>query len=470
MSDIRWEGYSHEEIYAAVHQGPGRSISAAAEAAWAATEALILRIDERIAAAMAQSAGGWEGSAAEATRTAMTPLGQWALDAANDAKITAQAVTTQGEQARELRNAMPEPNTAQLEAEYGRALTDPTYIFHGRDDLQAAEQESANRAARAIDLMNGYTNNSYENRSHMDYWTLPPQVTVETTAPAPPAGSGAAGSAIGAFGAGGGPGAAGVAVAGTNPAVGVGGGLSAPVAGAALPAGPAGVGPGGAPSASGTAGGGAGPGLVPSVVGSGSAGVGGGARRRAGGTPGDAAGRGGGMGPPTTRGTGSGTRGPSRDGGLAPPVGTSRPSPGGPRDGVRPVVPGPPPRGGPAPNWRDLVPAGPGRQPGAPGPWARSDEDRRLLPPGGSRAAGEPPARPPGGDRPATDPASRAGPTARTTSGHPGLYPPMTAGAAGGPDQERRRPDYLIDDTDAFADDRWFTPGVIGADDPLPPR
>ncbi|NMH81721.1 hypothetical protein HF577_32110, partial [Pseudonocardia xinjiangensis] len=59
MSDIRWEGYSHEEIYAAVHQGPGQSISAGAEAAWAATEALILRIDERIAVAMAQSVGGW---------------------------------------------------------------------------------------------------------------------------------------------------------------------------------------------------------------------------------------------------------------------------------------------------------------------------------------------------------------------------------------------------------------------------
>jgi hypothetical protein len=343
VSDIRWEGYSHEEIYAAVHQGPGRSISAAAEAAWAATEALILRVDERIAAAMAQSAGGWEGSAAEATRTAMTPLGQWALDSANDAKITAQAVSTQGEQARELRNAMPEPNTAQFEAEYGRALTDPTYIFHGRDDLQAAEQESANRAARAIDLMNGYTNNSYENRSHMDYWTLPPQVTVETTAPAPPAGSGAAGSGIGAFGAGGGPGAAGVAVAGTNPAVGVGGGLSAPVAGATLQAAPGGVGPGGAPSASGTAGGGGGPGFVPSVFGSGSTGLGGGARPRVGATAGDAAGKGGGLGTPATRGTGSGTRGPSRGGQLAAPGGDVAPQRGWPARG------GPPGRPRPAP-------------------------------------------------------------------------------------------------------------------------
>ncbi|WP_433558864.1 hypothetical protein ACQPWY_11095 [Pseudonocardia xinjiangensis] len=239
MSDIRWEGYSHEEIYAAVHQGPGQSISAGAEAAWAATEALILRIDERIAVAMAQSVGGWEGSAAEAGRTAMTPLGQWALDAANDAKITAQAVARQGEQARDLRNAMPEPNSAQLDAEYDAAFTDPTYLFHGRDDLQAAEQESANRAARAVDLMNGYTNNSYENRRHMDYWTLPPQVTVETTAPAaaPPGGPVAAGA--GGFGEGSASpgGAAGVAAAGAPPGV-AGAGTSVPAPGPVAPPGP----------------------------------------------------------------------------------------------------------------------------------------------------------------------------------------------------------------------------------------
>jgi hypothetical protein len=36
--------------------------------------------------------------------------------------------------------------------------------------------------------------------------------------------------------------------------------------------------------------------------------------------------------------------------------------------------------------------------------------------------------------------------------------------------QERRRPHYLIDDTDAFADDRWFTPAVITPDDGPPTR
>jgi hypothetical protein len=48
------------------------------------------------------------------------------------------------------------------------------------------------------------------------------------------------------------------------------------------------------------------------------------------------------------------------------------------------------------------------------------------------------------------------------------MYPPMTAGGAGGSGGEHRSPDYLVDDTDAFADDSWFTPPVIGGDDPPP--
>jgi hypothetical protein len=465
VSDIRWEGFSHEEIYAAVHQGPGRSVSTAAEAAWAATEALILRIDERVATAMAQSAGGWEGSAAEASRTAMTPLGQWALDAANDAKITAHAVTSQGEQARELRNSMPEPNTARLDAEYERALTDPTYIFHGRDDLQAAEQESANRAARAVDLMNGYTNNSYENRRHMDYWTLPPQVTVETAGAAPAPAGGVAGPGGGGFGGGGGSSAgAEIATAGA-PAV-AGAPTAVPPAGVTAPGG---IGPGGPPPAGGTAlangggGGGTGPGAVPPLVGTQVAPPGGGSAVL------PPAGRGVAERPstrrPGDRPTGGGSRVPVTPGGL-PRAGA--------RDGVRPLSPPPtPPRGGGSPSWRDLVPARPGPEPRAPGPWPRADEDGRLPPPAGSRTVGETAGRVPGAERAgqAAEPGARGGAAGRgTTAGQPGLYPPMTAGPAGGGGQERRRPDYLVDDTDAFADDRWFTSAVIGAGDPLPPR
>jgi hypothetical protein len=45
----------------------------------------------------------------------------------------------------------------------------------------------------------------------------------------------------------------------------------------------------------------------------------------------------------------------------------------------------------------------------------------------------------------------------------------MAGGAMSAQGRDRRRPDYLIDDTDAFADDRWFTPAVITPDDVPPP-
>ena len=38
MNDVRWEGLTHEEIYARVQQGPGRTASSDAEAAWGTVE------------------------------------------------------------------------------------------------------------------------------------------------------------------------------------------------------------------------------------------------------------------------------------------------------------------------------------------------------------------------------------------------------------------------------------------------
>ncbi len=194
VSDIRWEGHTHQEIYDLVKPGPGAAVSKPAEDAWKAAEALILRIDERIASAMAGSAAGWQGSAADATRNAMAPLNQWALDAARNAKLTAGAVTGQGLFANYTRENMPEPQTAALEAERAKALTDPTFIFHGLDDLQRLEEQAANDAARAVQLMNSYTDNSEGNRQFWVPAPAPPQVTVVTDPVGPgPGGPGALG-------------------------------------------------------------------------------------------------------------------------------------------------------------------------------------------------------------------------------------------------------------------------------------
>jgi hypothetical protein len=149
------------------------------------------------------------------------------------------------------------------------------------------------------------------------------------------------------------------------------------------------------------------------------------------------------------------------------------------------VVPAPPPRATPSPGWRDVVPGGarPGEHAGR-SPLSGASPERELLPgggrpvaetgppPGGARSAPEPPAR--GGAAQSTAAAEQAprGTSPRSSlMGHPGgLYPPMAPGMAGGQERERRRPDYLLDDSDAFADDRWFPPPVITPDDEPPLR
>ena len=108
-------------------------------------------------------------------------------------------VIAQGEQAAWLRNAMPSPSAPLWDEPSGRPASDPLYLL---EDAQALEQKDAEDTAQAVHLMNTYTSNSYDNIRLMNYWTLPPTVTVDTAGVSGPVGSGpsAAGSGSGSAG------------------------------------------------------------------------------------------------------------------------------------------------------------------------------------------------------------------------------------------------------------------------------
>ena len=408
MKGVRWEGFSHDEIYARVQQGSGRAASADAEAAWSTVESTIRAVDEQLTRAVRQIGVSWEGASADRVHGGMTVMSSWALDAAGDALLTRNGIAAQADEAAFVRTHMPPPRTAEWNQAMGQVLAAEGYV-PAIADLGALEDRMANDHARAVELMNQYSIRSVDNQKLMNYWTPPPTVVVEAVAPgAQPAqvGTGTAASH------------------GATP-----GGMAAPAVDASATA----PGPGAV----------AAPPVVRSVP------------------PGQAA-------PPGRTVPGAAVRPsspvPTPGGGAAP----GRPSTGA-------VPPGSTTGPGPAGGGRSVVPVPPARSL----PTAPADP----LPGGAPRATGAVPvpgrgpvAEPiPGGlARPPAE-----GVAARGVTADPGTHAPSgrgptpmgsgfvpLAGAVRPADHEHRRPDYLLDDTDAFADGRWFPPAVISGDDP----
>jgi hypothetical protein len=465
MSDVRWEGFTHEEIYARVQQGPGRAASADAEAAWSTVETTIRDVDEQLTRAVKQVGAGWQGAAADNVDGGMRAMSNWALDAAGDAQLTKNGIAAQAEQAGFVRAAMPPPRTAEWNDAVGRAMTEAGFV-PGFADVGALEEQMANDRARAVEIMNHYSTRSSENQQMMNYWTQPPTVVVETVASAPASGlAGAASVSPVAFGfrrptpsdasSATVPPAAG-AILGPGGSAPSGDGVGAPpTAGGAIgagldtrpgtsAAGNAGTVPTAPDASSSASTSTSGPGVLPAVP------AGGAAPSRAGRPPGTAT---------FPRGTGAPSDSSSA-GERAPYSAASV--------GVRPVVPGPPSRpgaGGPgfrdAPLDRVAVPRSPlGAVEPLPRPNVGSFPTEPIpRPHAGVPSEGTHPGR---GVAEPIPTAERAVSRSATPAGH-GILPMGGPGRPAG--QEHRRPDYLIDDTDAFADDRRFTPPVIGGDD-----
>lgn len=460
---VVWQGLDHAALHeAVVNGGLGPAVSMDAEQQWRRMGKFITEIEGRLTAAMRESESEWSGDAAEAARTGISPLGRWAIDAAQDAATTAEAVTAHAYGAATLRSQLRDNPPVPAETIMEALERNATYGPQGATpaDLAVVQAEQARRdgaAAKAAEDARVYENIGFESRRTLDFWTVPPTVTVEPASAAAPGGAG------------GGPAGGGwVAPAAVSPAA-----VELPSGTGPSGTGPSGTGPSGT-GPSGTAPSGAGPGAVPSPAPGGAgpsgAAVPGGVVPLPGGA--GPAGRGPGLGP-----AGRGTPGPTPGGppvdpttrtappspgpyspGSTTPIGRTAPSPGArgtgpgpwtraatePRapSGPRPVVPGAPPRS-PSPGWRSVV------VPAEPTPRAPAEPAVR---PGVGAAAG-----------------GTAGQTtgARSATSH-GLYPPMAGTGSAGHGTERRRASYLVDDSGAFADRRWVQPAVITPEDLIP--
>ncbi|MGW6443993.1 hypothetical protein [Lentzea sp. NPDC055074] len=191
MTDHRFQGYGHPELYKMINSGPGVSASIPVEAGWKQIAASLAQIDADLHAGLTKMGAGWESDAADAAQGALSPLAQWAGFAETGATTMESSARLQGEYIADARKKMPEvvPVTTEKPGFLdiaGGALTGPVgmaHVINQQRDHERQEAAADNAAAKAVQVMEDYQSDSRWNSSTLGDFPTPPQVVIDTPPP-----------------------------------------------------------------------------------------------------------------------------------------------------------------------------------------------------------------------------------------------------------------------------------------------
>ncbi|MBK0870715.1 PPE domain-containing protein [Saccharopolyspora sp. HNM0986] len=189
MSEHRWQGYRHEELYEQINQGPGADGSTDSVRRWSELTRALGEIDGGIAAALNSAMAGWEGDAADSARGGLRPLGDWAAEAQAAAEVMRDRAEQQAAFVGKARADMPQPTRVTSE-DPGSAVTGLVHLFGGQTDYEVQEARRDAAEQRAFEVMRTYEGATQANTTSLASFTPPPQVVVDGPAAAPGAAKG----------------------------------------------------------------------------------------------------------------------------------------------------------------------------------------------------------------------------------------------------------------------------------------
>ncbi|WP_017973380.1 PPE domain-containing protein [Actinopolyspora halophila] len=178
MSDHRWQGYTHAELFEMLHQGPGPEASDSPVRRWSELGRALEDIDSGMVAALRAAAEDWEGRASESARNALSPLGEWAGRAREAAERMRSCSEQQAECVAKARAEMPPP--VEVRAEEPSGLTSTlVHLFGGQTDYEQQERQQDAAEQRAFDVMRTYQASSEANATSLASFEQPPQLVVD---------------------------------------------------------------------------------------------------------------------------------------------------------------------------------------------------------------------------------------------------------------------------------------------------
>lgn len=178
MSEHRWQGYTHQELFDQINQGPGANGSSDSIQRWRELTHALSEIDTGLAAALTAAMGGWQGEAAENARGGVRPLGEWALQAQQAAETMRQRAEQQAEYVGKARTDMPPPVSVAAE-DPGPVGSLLVHLFGGQSDYEVQEAKQDAAEQRAFEVMRTYESSSTANTTSLASFAAPPQVVVD---------------------------------------------------------------------------------------------------------------------------------------------------------------------------------------------------------------------------------------------------------------------------------------------------
>jgi hypothetical protein len=174
--DVRWRGYTHQELFDAINSGPGAAASADPAARWGAISGALHEISGDLSGAITATAEHWHGAASDSALHSIAQLARWADNAHASAETVRSSTEAQADYVMRARADMPVPVKAPEPGPSGW-LGDLVSLFTGQVDAEIIESAQDAAATRAFEVMSTYETNTASNTDSLRAFDPVPVVT-----------------------------------------------------------------------------------------------------------------------------------------------------------------------------------------------------------------------------------------------------------------------------------------------------